>query len=80
MMLIKLDGYTEKNANTSIFIICTKCQSKWINNLNMKPDILNMEKKKKKDECGNSFELIGIGKKTFFFKQNPISTGTKINN
>lgn len=36
--------------------------------------------KKKKDECGNSFELIGIGKKTFFFKQNPISTGTKINN
>lgn len=78
MMLIKLDGYIEKNANTSIFIICTKCQCKWINNLNMIPDILNMEKKKRMG-VGTAVNSLAY-RKRLFFKQNPISTGTKINN
>lgn len=64
MMPVKLDGYI-KNENTSILTICTKCRSKWINDLNIKPDILNM---KKKNECGNSLELIGIGKTYFLTK------------
>lgn len=34
----------------------------------MIPDILNMGKKKK-DGCGNSRELIGIQKKTFFLNK-----------
>jgi hypothetical protein len=36
---------------------CTKLMSKWVKNLNRKPDILNLIEEK----VGNSFESIGAG-------------------
>jgi hypothetical protein len=37
---------------------CTKVKSKWIKNLNIKPDTLNLIEKK----MGKSLELIGTGR------------------
>jgi len=39
-------------------LLCTKFNSKWIKDLNIKPGTLNLIKEK----VGNSFELTGIGK------------------
>ena len=37
---------------------CTKLKSKWVKDLNIKPDTLNLIEKK----VGNNLKLIGIGK------------------
>lgn len=37
---------------------CTKLNSRWLKNLNIRPDALNLVEEK----IGNSFELIGVGK------------------
>jgi hypothetical protein len=49
--------YIEKNENRPIFSLCTKLKSKWIKDLNIKPDALNLIEEK----MGNSLELIGTG-------------------
>jgi hypothetical protein len=38
--------YIEKNENRPIFSLCTKLKSKWIKDLNIKPDALNLIEEK----------------------------------
>ena len=58
MVLVKLDRVCARMQIDPFLSLCTKLNSKWINDLNIKPDILNpME-----EEVGNSLELIGKGK------------------
>jgi hypothetical protein len=57
-MKMKLDPYLST---------CTKLNSKWIKNLNIKPDTLNLIKEK----VGKSLKLIVIGE--FFLKKTPIA-------
>jgi hypothetical protein len=47
----------QKIANRFIFITCTKLKSKWIKDLNVKPDTVNLIEKK----VGKSLELTGTG-------------------
>jgi hypothetical protein len=49
---------------------CIKLNSKWIKDLNIKPDTLNLIKEK----VGKSLELIGTG------RQNTNGSGSKIKN
>lgn len=46
MLLGKLDGCIEKNANRSIFSFYTKLNSKWIKDLDIKPDAQNLLEEK----------------------------------
>ena len=49
------------------FSPCTKLKSKWIKDLNIKPDILNLIEEK----VGKTFKLIGTGGN--FLKRTPMS-------
>ena len=58
---------------------CTKLKSKWIKDLNIKPDTLNLIEEK----VGKSLELIGMGQGEGgqkFPKQNSNGSGSKIKN
>jgi hypothetical protein len=53
---------------------CTNLKSKWIKDLNIKPDTLNL----KKEKVVNNFEYIGTGKK--FLNRTLMAQALKINN
>jgi hypothetical protein len=53
---------------------CTKLKSKWIKDLNIKPDTLNLIEEK----VGNSLRHIGRG--DIFLNRNNSSAGTKMYN
>jgi hypothetical protein len=55
--------------------LAQKCKSMWINNLNIKPDTLNLIEEK----VGRNIELIGMGRGQFS-KQNSNGSGSKIKN
>lgn len=55
--LAKLNSCTQKNPSRSISLH-TKLESKWIKDLNIKQDTLNLREK----EVGNGLECIGTGK------------------
>jgi hypothetical protein len=55
MLLVKLNGCKDKNANRLILIILHKTHFQMI--ISLRPDILNLIKKK----VGNRFEFIAIG-------------------
>jgi hypothetical protein len=57
------------------FSPCIKLKSKWIKDLDIKPDTLNLTEEK----VEKSFELTGIGRGGFP-KQNSNSSGSKIEN
>jgi hypothetical protein len=59
MLLIKLDGCIQKNANRYILIILHKTQLKIDQRPQQKPDTLNLIE----ERVGNSLECIGIGKR-----------------
>ena len=56
MVLVKWDGCIFiQNSNRANLAPCTKLNSMWIKNLNIKPDILNLIEEK----AGGALELIG---------------------
>ena len=63
----------QKNANRSILITCTKLNSKWTKDLNIKPDISDRKEKKNliEEKMRNSLELIGTGKD--FLNRTPLA-------
>ncbi|KAL6032931.1 hypothetical protein STEG23_010920 [Scotinomys teguina] len=68
-MLVKLDNDMSKKANRSIFITSTKLSSKWIKDLGIRPDTLNLIEEK----VENSLELIVTGKD--FLDRTPLVRG-----
>ena len=53
---------------------CTKLKSKWIKDLHIKPDLLNLIEEK----VGKSLDYIDIGE--IFLDRTKIGSGSKINN
>lgn len=75
MVLVKLDGFMEMNANRStLTIILYKTQLQCVKDLNIRLDTFHLIEEK----IGNSLELMGIGK--MISEQNTFSTGILINN
>jgi hypothetical protein len=59
MVLVKLDCVCTRMQIDPYLPLCTKLNSKWIKDLNIKPDMLNLMEEKVENNLG----LIGIGKK-----------------
>jgi hypothetical protein len=57
-VLVKLDTPCRKMKLDPDLSPCTKLYSKWIQDLDIRPDILNLIEEK----AGNMFQLLGTGK------------------
>jgi hypothetical protein len=58
MLLGKLDICLQKTETRSMFVTLYKYHSKWIKDLNIRPETLKLVQEK----AGNTLEAIGIGK------------------
>jgi hypothetical protein len=57
MLLGKLDICIQKTETRSMFVTCISINSKWIKDLNMRPETLKLVH----ERAGNTLEAIGIG-------------------
>jgi hypothetical protein len=67
MLLGKVVIHLQKTETRSIFISCTSINSKWIKDLNIRPETLKLVQ----EGAGNTQEQIGIGKD--FLNRTPAS-------
>jgi hypothetical protein len=58
MLLGKVVIHLQKTETRSMFITLTSINSKWINDLNIRPETLKLVQ----ERAGNTLEVIGIGK------------------
>lgn len=73
MVLVKVDSYVHKNELDPYISPCIQLNSKWTNDLKIKPDILNLTKRKVR----NTLELKGRGEVS---ECDPNRAGVEANN
>jgi trehalose-6-phosphate synthase len=66
MLLGKVVICLQKTETRSMFITCTSINSKWVKDLNIRPETLKLAQ----ERAGNSLEAIGIDKD--FFNRTPV--------